>query len=98
MSQPRSEHKLDLGPLPQANLNQLRSNAAVSGGSPVEVPGAGLRYPLGNGLAAVGSTGAVTRTGAGSPSKDYSGSRLFPKRYHIALSSNLDLPADHFDL
>ena len=80
MSQSRPEHKLDLGPLPQANINQIRSAVGASGGSPIEVPGAGLRYPLGNGLAAVGSTGAVTRTGAGSPSKDYGGSRLFPKR------------------
>lgn len=68
------EHKLDLGPLPPANLSQLRSGNSAGAESP-EFPGASPRYQLGNAMAAVGS-----RTSAGSPSKEFGGSRLFPKR------------------
>ncbi|TKX22803.1 pumilio-family RNA binding repeat-containing protein 2 [Elsinoe australis] len=72
----RPDHKLDLGPLPQANLNQIRGSSST-GASPSENSSTGMRYPLGNSVA---GAGVVNRTGAGSPSKDYSGSRLFPKR------------------
>ncbi|KAF4553462.1 Pumilio-family RNA-binding repeat-containing protein 2 [Elsinoe fawcettii] len=75
----RPDHKLDLGPLPQANLNQIRASSS-NGASPSESPSSSLRYPLGNSMASVGGASMVNRTGAGSPSKDYGGSRLFPKR------------------
>ncbi|PNS17417.1 Pumilio domain-containing protein [Sphaceloma murrayae] len=75
----RPDHKLDLGPLPQANLNQIRASSST-GASPSENSATGSRYPLGNSMASVGAPGMVNRTGAGSPSKDYAGSRLFPKR------------------
>ncbi|KAF2219038.1 hypothetical protein BDZ85DRAFT_244004 [Elsinoe ampelina] len=75
----RPDHKLDLGPLPQANLNQIRTSSST-GASPSESASTNLRYPLGNSMASVTGSGMVNRTGAGSPSKDYGGSRLFPKR------------------
>lgn len=78
----RPEHKLNLDYLPQTNFNASRSASSTAANSPVEAPaGSGLRYPLGNGLGATGTAGLVNRTGAGSPSKEYGGSRLFPKRY-----------------
>ena len=78
----RLDPKLSLGQLPSPQLVQTRSAASTGANSPNDgTPGATTRYPLGNGLAAVGMAGLSNRTGAGSPSKEYGGSRLFPKRY-----------------
>ncbi|KAF2150714.1 hypothetical protein K461DRAFT_229265 [Myriangium duriaei CBS 260.36] len=79
VSSPRSDHKLDLGPLPQANLTQIRASSSANA-SPAESAGNSLRYPLGNSMATVGGAGGINRTGAGSPSKDFGGSRLFPSK------------------
>ncbi|KAJ9631035.1 hypothetical protein H2203_001563 [Taxawa tesnikishii (nom. ined.)] len=74
----RPEHKLNLDYLPQANFGQTRSANSTTANSPIEAPGAGLRYPLGNGPG-LGAVAGASRTGAGSPSKEF-GSRLFSKR------------------
>ncbi|KAI5356869.1 putative RNA recognition motif domain, armadillo-like helical, pumilio domain-containing protein [Septoria linicola] len=77
----RPDYKLNLEGLPQLNMHQTRSANTSQANSPIEAPaGSGLRYPLGNGLGGAGSQAGTGRAGAGSPSKEYTGSRLFPKR------------------
>lgn len=77
----RPDYKLNLEGLPQLNMHQTRSANTSQGNSPIEAPaGSSFRYPLGNGLAGAGSQAGTGRAGAGSPSKEYTGSRLFPKR------------------
>ncbi|CAK4031007.1 Pumilio domain-containing [Lecanosticta acicola] len=77
----RPDYKLNLEGLPQLNMGQTRSANTSQANSPLEPPaGSGTRYPFGNGLGSSGSQAGTGRAGAGSPSKDYTGSRLFPKR------------------
>ncbi|KAF2717324.1 hypothetical protein K431DRAFT_307019 [Polychaeton citri CBS 116435] len=74
----RPDYKLNLEGLPQLNMGTPRSANGSNANSPIDTPaGSGLRYPLGNGGS---SSAGAGRAGAGSPSKDFGGSRLFPKR------------------
>ncbi|QIX00832.1 hypothetical protein AMS68_006349 [Peltaster fructicola] len=76
----RPDYRLNLDGLPQMNLSANRSQNGSSANSPSEQPaGSAMRYPLGSALGAASNQIGTTRTGAGSPSKEY-GSRLFPKR------------------
>lgn len=65
----RPEQKLDLGPLPPSAFAAPRGTAAIGTESP-DALGTSPRYPSVNG-----------RLTSASPSKEYTGSRLFPKRY-----------------
>ncbi|EMC98773.1 hypothetical protein BAUCODRAFT_137019 [Baudoinia panamericana UAMH 10762] len=77
----RPDFKMNLEGLGSLNPpSQARSANTSAANSPIEPPaGSGLRYPLGNGLGSGAAQAAAGRTGAGSPSKEFS-SRLFPKR------------------
>ncbi|KAI9675335.1 MAG: hypothetical protein M1817_001238 [Caeruleum heppii] len=77
-SKPDSLH---LGYLPQLAGPQPLSGTSTSNGSPSEAVTNPLRspYTLSNGIGAAGTTNNP-RIGAGSPSLELGGSRLFPKR------------------
>ncbi|KAK3068108.1 hypothetical protein LTR53_014571, partial [Teratosphaeriaceae sp. CCFEE 6253] len=77
----RPDFKMSLEGLGSMTPSQIRSANTSATNSPIEQPaGSGLRYPLGNGFGNAAAQAAIGRANTGSPSKEFGGSRLFPKR------------------
>ncbi|MBE7179996.1 MAG: hypothetical protein INR71_02115, partial [Terriglobus roseus] len=84
MGPSRPEHHLNLNYLPQLGPSptQPRSGSSTAATSPIEPPpGASLKSPFGSVPAMNASSAANTRIGAGSPSHEFGGGRLYSKRY-----------------
>ncbi|KAI9678921.1 MAG: hypothetical protein M1829_001906 [Trizodia sp. TS-e1964] len=80
MASSKSDH-LNLAYLPQLSAAQPRSGSSTTNTSPVESTSTNsLRSPFVNGLASAASTPGNVRLGAGSPSHEIGGGRLFSKR------------------
>ncbi|KAF2834380.1 hypothetical protein M501DRAFT_944267 [Patellaria atrata CBS 101060] len=76
----RPEHHINLNFVPNLTPNQSRSGSSTAATSPIEPPTSNPRsFPM-TGGSGLGNTASGSRLGAGSPSHEYGGSRLYSKR------------------